>query len=149
MSEKKQECPFKQGDKVELIPNSFNPDIENVDWANEDNEDLVPNYTYTVEDCYVGDWREQDPDSVYSFWTGENKIVGKNKKPVVMAIVSLVHTAVCGGSGYRIPAYRFKLAGKTIDSKRSPRKADGTIDKRYGKSKRKTAKKPTKKKATK
>lgn len=108
---------FKKGDVVELIPNSFDPEIENIDWANEDNEDLYPNYKYTVEEVFIGNWREEDPP--YG--------TGTLKTSVRLQWVCLVHTESCGGSGYSIPAYRFKLAAAKTERKRSPRKKDGTL----------------------
>lgn len=89
---------FRPGDKVILLPDSYNPLIELADFAFE--EDLKVGKAYEVERAATGYWKQIDP--------GTDK-----RKNRIIEWIELVHTQVCGGSGgYSIPAYRFKLAPK-------------------------------------
>lgn len=112
----KQKHPFKPGDRVELIPDSYNPKIENEDWADEDHEDIEEDKAYMVEFTKVEDWRKVDSGDVGN---------ADHSRAIIIPTLTLIHTESCGGSGYTIPAYRFRLS--TAESTRSARDSKGNI----------------------
>lgn len=86
---------FTLGDTVYLIPDSFNGNYEDKDFADDDWEDLNVDHEYEVERILTVYAKKQDPG------------VKEPYRDSPITYLSLVHDEICGGSGYWVPAYRF------------------------------------------
>lgn len=86
---------FIPGMKVYLIPNSYDRSYSSFDWANEDNEDLNPDYEYEVESVVSVYIKKVDPE------------VQTSNRDLPMTYLKLVVGEICGGMGMYIPAYQF------------------------------------------